>query len=68
VKIRLDDEPDVYVSPASLWEVTIKQSTAVDGAAADRMAIDFTVASDRAQPGEIVVRRVRKRMAADERL
>ena len=26
VKTRLDDEPDVYVSPASLWEVTIKQS------------------------------------------
>jgi PIN domain nuclease of toxin-antitoxin system len=26
VKARLDDEPDVYVSPASLWEVTIKQS------------------------------------------
>ena len=26
VKTRLDDEPDVYVSPASLWEVTNKQS------------------------------------------
>ena len=26
VKTRLDDEPDVYVSSASLWEVTIKQS------------------------------------------
>lgn len=26
VKTRLDDEPDVYVNPASLWEVTIKQS------------------------------------------
>jgi PIN domain nuclease of toxin-antitoxin system len=26
VKTRLDDEPNVYVSPASLWEVTIKQS------------------------------------------
>ena len=26
MKTRLDDEPDVYVSPASLWEVTIKQS------------------------------------------
>jgi PIN domain nuclease of toxin-antitoxin system len=26
VKARLDDEPDVYVSPASLWEVIIKQS------------------------------------------
>ncbi len=26
VKTRLDDEPDVYVSPASLWEVTVKQS------------------------------------------
>jgi PIN domain nuclease of toxin-antitoxin system len=26
VKTRLDDEPDVYVSPASLWEVIIKQS------------------------------------------
>jgi PIN domain nuclease of toxin-antitoxin system len=26
VKTRLDDEPGVYVSPASLWEVTIKQS------------------------------------------
>jgi PIN domain nuclease of toxin-antitoxin system len=26
VKTRLDDEPDVYVSPASLWEVTIKKS------------------------------------------
>lgn len=27
VKTRLDDEPDVYVSSVSLWEVTIKQST-----------------------------------------
>ena len=26
VKTRLDDEPDVYVSAASLWEVTVKQS------------------------------------------
>jgi len=26
MKTRLDDEPDVYVSPASLWEVAIKQS------------------------------------------
>jgi PIN domain nuclease of toxin-antitoxin system len=26
LKARLDDEPDVYVSPASLWEITIKQS------------------------------------------
>lgn len=26
VKTRLDDEPDVYVSPASLWEVSVKQS------------------------------------------
>jgi len=26
IKTRLDDEPDVYVSPASLWEVAIKQS------------------------------------------
>lgn len=26
MKTRLDDEPDVYVSPASLWEVTIRQS------------------------------------------
>lgn len=26
VKARLDDEPDVYVSPASVWEVAIKQS------------------------------------------
>ena len=26
VKNRLDHEPDVYVSPATIWEVTIKQS------------------------------------------
>jgi len=26
VKARLDEEPDVCVSPASIWEVTIKQS------------------------------------------
>ncbi len=26
VKMRLDEEPDVYVSPASIWEVAIKQS------------------------------------------
>ena len=26
MKTRLDDEPDVYVSPVSLWEVAIKQS------------------------------------------
>jgi PIN domain nuclease of toxin-antitoxin system len=26
VRARLDEEPDVYVSPASIWEVTIKQS------------------------------------------
>lgn len=26
VKTRLDNDPDVYVSPASLWEVTINQS------------------------------------------
>jgi PIN domain nuclease of toxin-antitoxin system len=26
VKARLDEEPDVYVSPASIWEVAIKQS------------------------------------------
>jgi PIN domain nuclease of toxin-antitoxin system len=26
MKTRLDDEPGLYVSPASLWEVTIKQS------------------------------------------
>jgi PIN domain nuclease of toxin-antitoxin system len=26
MKTRLDEEPDVYISPASLWEVTIKQS------------------------------------------
>ena len=26
VKNRLDDEPGVYISPASIWEVTIKQS------------------------------------------
>lgn len=26
MKTRLDDEPEVYVSPASLWEVAIKQS------------------------------------------
>jgi PIN domain nuclease of toxin-antitoxin system len=26
VKTRLDEDPDVFVSPASIWEVTIKQS------------------------------------------
>jgi PIN domain nuclease of toxin-antitoxin system len=26
LKARLDDEPDVHVSPASIWEVAIKQS------------------------------------------
>jgi PIN domain nuclease of toxin-antitoxin system len=26
VKLRLDEEPDVYVSAASIWEVAIKQS------------------------------------------
>jgi PIN domain nuclease of toxin-antitoxin system len=26
VKARLDHEPEVYVSPATIWEVTIKQS------------------------------------------
>jgi PIN domain nuclease of toxin-antitoxin system len=26
IKERLDHEPDVYVSPATIWEVTIKQS------------------------------------------
>jgi PIN domain nuclease of toxin-antitoxin system len=26
VKDRLDHEPDVYVSPATIWEVAIKQS------------------------------------------
>lgn len=26
VKTRLDEQPDVYVSAASVWEVTIKQS------------------------------------------
>ena len=26
MKTRLDDEPGLYVSPASLWEVTIRQS------------------------------------------
>jgi PIN domain nuclease of toxin-antitoxin system len=26
VKERLDHEPDVYVSPATIWEVAIKQS------------------------------------------
>ena len=26
VKATLDEEPEVYVSPASIWEVTLKQS------------------------------------------
>ncbi len=26
LKAKLDHEPDVYVSPATLWEVTIKQA------------------------------------------
>ena len=26
IKARLDHEPEVYVSPATIWEVTIKQS------------------------------------------
>jgi PIN domain nuclease of toxin-antitoxin system len=26
IKERLDHEPDVYVSPATIWEVAIKQS------------------------------------------
>ena len=26
IKVRLDHEPDVYVSPATIWEVAIKQA------------------------------------------
>jgi PIN domain nuclease of toxin-antitoxin system len=26
IKVRLDQEPDVYVSPATVWEVAIKQA------------------------------------------
>jgi PIN domain nuclease of toxin-antitoxin system len=26
IKVRLDHEPEVYVSPATVWEVAIKQS------------------------------------------
>ena len=26
VKTRLDEDPDVFVSPVSIWEITIKQS------------------------------------------
>jgi len=26
IKARLDHEPDVYVSPATVWEVAIKQA------------------------------------------
>ncbi|WP_131769756.1 type II toxin-antitoxin system VapC family toxin [Candidatus Protofrankia californiensis] len=25
-KVLIDEEPDVYVSPASIWEITIKQA------------------------------------------
>ncbi len=26
IKVLIDEEPDVYVSPASIWEITIKQA------------------------------------------
>lgn len=26
IKTRLDHEPDVYISPATIWEVTVKQA------------------------------------------
>jgi PIN domain nuclease of toxin-antitoxin system len=35
IKDRLDHEPDVYVSPATIWEVTIKQSIGKLGKPAD---------------------------------
>ncbi|GIE88100.1 type II toxin-antitoxin system VapC family toxin [Actinoplanes regularis] len=35
LKVRLDHEPDVYISPATIWEVAIKQSLGKLGKPAD---------------------------------
>ncbi|GAA0442039.1 twitching motility protein PilT [Actinoplanes capillaceus] len=35
IKERLDHEPDVYISPATIWEVAIKQSLGKLGMPAD---------------------------------
>lgn len=35
LKDRLDHEPDIYVSPATIWEVAIKQSLGKLGSPAD---------------------------------
>ena len=35
IKTRLDDEPDVYISAVTVWEVAIKQATAKLGGPAD---------------------------------